>query len=63
MRRIELSKKYFRIELSVIGADKLSGSTDNFRVLFDGIPAEIDYREEPLQETMHFERCWRKTKR
>ena len=54
MRRIELCKKYFRIELSVTGADKLSGSADDFRVLFDGIPAGIDYRGEPLQETMRF---------
>lgn len=54
VRRIELCKKYFRIELSVTGADKLSGSADDFRVLFDGIPAGIDYRGEPLQETMRF---------
>ena len=54
VRRIELCKKYFRIELSVTGADMLSGSADDFRVLFDGIPAGIDYRGEPLQETMRF---------
>ena len=54
VRRIELCKKYFRIKLSVTGADKLSGSADDFRVLFDGIPAGIDYRGEPLQETIRF---------
>ena len=54
VRRIELCKKYFRIKLSVTGADKLSGSADDFRVLFDGIPVGIDYRGEPLQETMRF---------
>ena len=59
VRRIELCKKYFRIELSVTGADKLSGNADDFRVLFDGIPAGIDYRGEPLQETMRFSIRWR----
>ena len=54
VRRIDLNKKYFRIELSVTGADKLPGSADDFRVTFDGIPAGIDYRGEPLQETIRF---------
>lgn len=54
VRRIDLDKKYFRIELSVTGADKLSGNADDFCVIFDGIPAGIDYKGEPLQETMRF---------
>ena len=63
VRRIDLNKKYFRIELSVTGADSLSGSADDFRVTFDGIPAGIDYRGEPLQETIRFTPLLEKTKR
>lgn len=54
VRRLDLCKKYFRIDLSVTGADKLSGNADDFCVIFDGIPAGIDYKGEPLQETMRF---------
>lgn len=52
VRRIDLHKKYFRINLSVTGADKLSGNPEDFCVYFDGIPSGIDYQGAPLQKTI-----------
>lgn len=50
VQRAELSRRYFRVELTITGAEHLGVSAERIAVLFTGIPAGVDCEGAPLDE-------------
>lgn len=48
VRMLDLGKRYFQINLTLTGADKLNVPPDKIAVLFSGIPAGADYKGDPV---------------
>lgn len=54
VQRAELSRRYFRVELTITGAEHLGVSAERIAVLFTGIPAGVDCEGAPLDERTVF---------
>ncbi len=54
VQRAELSRRYFRVELTITGAEHLGVSAERIAMLFTGIPAGVDCEGVPLDERTVF---------
>lgn len=54
VQRAELSRRYFRVELTITGAEHLGVTAERIAVLFTGIPAGVDFEGVPLDERTVF---------
>ena len=61
VRSIDLDKLFYQIDLTVTGADKLNVLSEDFTVLFTGIPSGVNFVGESLPEQISYKPYLRKT--
>lgn len=61
VRSIDLDKLFYQIDLTVTGADKLNVLSEDFAVLFTGIPSGVNFVGESLPEQISYKPDLRKT--